>query len=164
MNVVGGDMEKKTKKDGLKGAELMQAYLKADSGESGDAPRIVLRKASDESHTADLVLLPGVVVESSDEFADCAKWSEQDSWEICSKVAERLRLAEKTEKEAPGRNAYCEHLAYAYSILCDYVQEFDDDYTMSKETAETLIRGAIDRIVRAGKCFGLRLDQYRSDD
>jgi hypothetical protein len=44
------------------------------------------------------------------------------------------------------------------------VKEFYGDYTMSKETVETLIRGAIDRIVRAGKCFGLRLDQYRSDD
>ena len=157
-------MAKKTQKDGPKGAELMQAYLKVDCMGSGNPPRIVLRKASDESHTADLVLLPGVVVEVGGAFPDCAKWSEQDSWEICSKVAERLRLAEKTEKEAPSRNAYCEHLAYAYSILCDYVKEFDDDYTMSKETAETLIRGAIDRIVRAGKCFGFRLDQYRSDD
>lgn len=157
-------MAKKIKKCESKGAELMQAYLKVDCMGSGNPPRIILCKASDESHTADLVMLPGVVVEVSGVFPDCAKWSEQESWEICSKVAERLRLAEKTEKEAPSRNAYCEHLAYAYSILCDYVQEFDDDYTMSKETAETLIRGAIDRIVRAGKCFGLRLDQYRSDD
>jgi len=157
-------MAKKTKKDGSKGYELMQAYLKVDCMGSGNPPRIVLRKASDESITADLVLLPGVVVEASGDFPDCSKWSEKDSWEICSKVAERLRLAERTEKDTPKRNAYCEHLAYAYSILCDYVQEFDDDYTMSKETAETLIRGAIDRIVSAGKCFGFRLDQYRSDD
>ena len=157
-------MANKTRKNESKCSELMQVYLKVDCMGSGNPPRIILRKASDESHTADLVRLPGVVVEVSGTFPDCAKWSEQDSWEICSKVAERLRLAEKTEKEAPGRNAYCEHLAYAYSILCDYVQEFDDDYTMSKETAETLIRGAIDRIVSAGKCFGFRLDQYRSDD
>ena len=154
-------MEKKTEKDESKGTGLiaLQAYLKV----SGGAPRIVLRRASDESYAADLVLLPGVVVEASGTYPDYAAWSEQDSWAVCSKVAERMRLAERTEKDAPNRNAYCEHLAYAYSILCDYVLEFDDDYTMSKETAETLIRGAIDRIVRAGKCFGLRLDQYRSD-
>jgi hypothetical protein len=156
-------MANKTKKNESKGAELMQAYLKVIWG-SANAPMIVLRKASDESHSADLVPLPGVVMEANEGILDCAKWSEHDSWEVCSKVADRLGLAEKMEKEAPSRNAYCEHLAYAYSILCDYVKEFYGDYTMSKETAETLIRGAIDRIVRAGKCFGLRLDQYRSDD
>ena len=157
-------MANKKEKKESKASELMQAYLKVDCMGSGNPPRIVLRKASDESHTADLVLLPGVVVEVSGAFQDCAKWSEQDSWEICSKVAERLRLADNTEKESPSRNAYCEHLARAPSSLCDYVKEFDGDYTMSKETAETLICGAIERIVRAGKCFGLRLDQYRIDD
>jgi len=157
-------MAKKTDKNESKVSELMQAYLKVDCMGSGNPPRIVLRKASDESHTADLVFLPGVVVEVSGAFPDCAKWSEQDSWEICSKVAERLRLAEQTEKDTTKRNAYCEHLAYAYSILCDCAKECDGDWTMSKETWETLIRGAIDRIVRAGKCFGFRLDQYRSDD
>ena len=94
-------MAKKTGKNESKGYELMQAYLKVDCMGSGNPPRIVLRKASDESHTADLVLLPGVVVEVSGVFPDCAKWSEQDSWDICSKVAERLRLAEQTETDTP---------------------------------------------------------------
>ena len=157
-------MAKKINKDELKGAELMQAYLKVDCMGSGNPPMIVLRKASDESHIADLVMLPGVVADVEGVFQDCDKWSEQDSWDICSEIAERLRIAEKNEKEAENRKRYSEHLAYAYSILCDYVKEFDGDYTMSKETAETLICGAIERIVRAGKCFGLRLDQYRIDD
>lgn len=157
-------MTNKKEKKESKVSELMQAYLKVDCMGSGNPPRIVLRKASDESHIADLVMLPGVVVDVEGVSPDFANWSEQDSWEICSKVAERLRIAEKTEKESTNRKAYSEHLAYAYSILCDYVKEFDGDYTMSKETAETLICGAIERIVRAGKCFGLRLDQYRIDD
>ena len=157
-------MANKKEKKESKVSELMQAYLKVDCMGSGNPPRIVLRKASEESHLADLVMLPGVVVDVDGVFPDCDKLSEQDSWEICSKVSERLRIAERTEKETENRKAYSEHLAYAYSILCDYVKKFDGDYTMSKETAETLIRGAIDRIVSAGKCFGFRLDQYRSDD
>ena len=157
-------MANKKERKESKVSELMQAYLKVDCMGSGNPPMIVLRKASDESRIADLVMLPGVVADVEGVFQDCDKWSEQDSWDICSEIAERLRIAEKTEKEAENRKAYSEHLAYAYSILCDYVKKFDDDYTMSKETAETLIRGAIERIARAGKCFGLRLDQYRTDD
>ena len=148
----------------LKGTNLMQAYLKVDCIGSGEAPSIVLRNASYESHEADLVPLPGIVVESSGEFKGYEKWSEKCSWDVCSKVSERLRLAELTEKDANNMDAYCENLAYAYSILCDYLKVFDGDYTMSNETAETLIRGAIDRIMRAGKCFGLMLDQYRRED
>lgn len=145
-------------------AESMQACLKVDCGDSGDAPKIALRKASDKSHFADLVPLPGVVVELGGDFPDDGRWTEKDAFLVCSKLAEKLRTAERCEKNLQGMNAFREHLAYAYSILCDYVQEYDGDWMMSKETGETLIRGAIDRIVRAGKCFGFRLDQYRSDD
>ena len=56
-----------------------------------------------------------------------------------------------------------EHLTYAYSVLCDFAKDMDGDWTMSKETAETLIRGAIDRIVAAGKCVGMNLNNYRED-
>ena len=157
------------KKEGKesKVSEIMQAFLKVDcklGGEGGKAPMVVLRRASDKSHAADLVELDGVVVESDGGFKDDELWAEEDSWRICSKIAEMCRAGNKAQIESPQRSSFCEHLAYAYSILCDYVKEFDDDYTMSKETAETLIRGAIDRIVSAGKCFGFRLDQYRSDD
>ena len=147
--------------------ELMQAFLKVDcplDEKGGKAPTVVLRWASNESYTADLVKLDGVVVESSGYFNDEEPWAEEDSWRICSMIADMCRSGHKAQAEMPQRNAFCEHLAYAYSILCDYVKDFDDDCTMSKETAETLIRGAIDRIVRAGQCFGFKLDQYRSDD
>ncbi len=160
-------MGKKSEKLKPVGPDIMQAFLKVDctwSEKGGRAPRVVLRRASDESHTADLVKLDGVVVESNDDFKDDEPWAEEDSWNICSKIAEMCKAGNKAQIESPQRSSFCEHLAYAYSILCDYVKEFDDDYTMSKETAETLIRGAIDRIVMAGKCFGFRLDQYRSDD
>lgn len=161
-------MAKKTEKKESKGAELMQAFLKVDcsklGGEGGKAPMVVLRRASDQSYAFDLVKLDGVVVESNEDFKDDEPWDESDSWLICSKVADVCRAGNEAQIDSPHRSSCCENLAYAYSILCDYVKEFDDDYTMSKETAETLIRGAIDRIVRAGKCFGFRLDQYRSDD
>ena len=52
------------------------------------------------------------------------------------------------------------HLAYAHSVLCDFAKK-DGACTMSKETAETLVQGAIDRIVAAGKCVGLNLNNYR---
>ena len=69
----------------------------------------------------------------------------------------------KRDKTAEDHGKAMEHLAYAYSILCDYLKEFDDDYTMSKETAETLIRAAADRIVLAGKEIGVELDKWRVD-
>lgn len=69
----------------------------------------------------------------------------------------------KKGKTAETRGNAPEHLAYAYSILCDYLKEFDGDYTMSKETAETLIQGAADRIVLAGKEIGVELDKWRVD-
>lgn len=56
-----------------------------------------------------------------------------------------------------------EHLTYAYSVLCDFAKDMDGDWTMSKETAETLVQGAIDRIVAAGKCVGMNLNNYRED-
>ena len=56
-----------------------------------------------------------------------------------------------------------EHLTYAYSVLCDFAKDMDGDWTMSKETAETLVCGAIDRIVAAGKCAGMNLNNYRED-
>lgn len=152
-------MSKDTDKEGSKDTEMMQAYLSV----SDYAPRIVLRRASDESYDANLIPMPGIVVEARGDFQDYDKLAEKDSWDICSKIAERLSLAEQTGKDDKNRNSCCEHLAYAYSILFDYVRSFYGDYTISKETAETLIRGAIDRIVRAGKFLGLRLDQHRSD-
>lgn len=160
-----GKKDKKVKE--TSGPELMQAFLKVDctlAEKGGKAPKIVLRRASDESYTADLVKLDGVVVESNGDFKDEEPWADEDSWRVCSMIADVCRAGHKAQAESPQRSAFCEHLAYAYSILCDYVKEFDDDYTMSKETAETLIRGAIDRIVMAGKCFGFNLDKYRSDD
>lgn len=134
------------------GGKRRQLYLYMDGSE---LPQLISEPVNNDSHPASFVPLAGCVIEFDGDIT-----SEEHCWKMASKVAEVC----KEGFEAKRSEAYCEHLAYAYSILCDYVKEFDGDYTMSKETAETLIRGAIDRIVRAGKCFELRLDQYRSDD
>lgn len=149
------------------GPGLAQAYLRVDCGggeAGGRAPSVVLLDESEASHAADLVKLDGIAVDAPAGPVGGGKWHEPDAWDVCSKIADACRYAEKARSEMSARNAYCEHLAYAYSILCDYAAELDGDCMMSKETAETLVRGAIDRIVRAGKCFGFRLDQYRIDD
>ena len=137
---------------------IMQAFLEV----KGDKPpSVTLRPASDDSYPATLVILKDVVVEVDDDKSQ----TEDDAWKVCGMIADKCREAEEHEDAHMSiRNAMCEHLAYAYSILCDYVKEFDDDYTMSKETAETLIRGVMDRIVSAGKCIDLNLKNYRSED
>ena len=135
--------------------QVRQLFLKISGDE---CPQLVTQPASKDSCPANLVLLPGCLIES------CEEMDETGAWEAADKVADMCRSGLETQRKTPQRNALCEHLAYAYSILCDYVMEFDDDYTMSKETAETLIRGAIDRIVSAGKCVGFELDKYRSED
>ena len=132
----------------------MQAFLKVSGDES---PTLVLRP-KECAYPANLVLLNGVVVDAEDETS----FDEEDSWVVCAKVAEMCRLG--NEYGLSARNAMCEHLAYAHSILCDYLRETEGDWLMSKETSETLIRGAIDRIVSAGKSMGFNLEDYRSED
>lgn len=137
--------------------KLMQAFLKV----SGDEPpRIVLQPDEKNSYPANYVLLKGVVVEMpEDEIA----LTEDDAWATCGRVADLCRLGHEVEENSGNRSSLCEHLTYAYSILCDYLREAEGDWLMSKETSETLIRGAIDRIVRAGKCVDFNLDNYRRD-
>lgn len=123
-------------------------------------PDLYLRKPLDsgEGYQANMVPLEGMLV-------DCpAECKEEHAWGIVQRLSDLCRLGSEAESKMGNRNAMCEHLAYAYSILVDYVKEFDGDFTMSKETAETLIRGAMDRIVYAGKCIGFELDKYRTED
>jgi len=138
--------------------KLMQVFLEVKGAEH---PKVVLRPASDDSYPANLVMLKDVVVE----VADDKSWSEDDAWKVCGKIADKCREVEECEDaNMSGRNAICEHLTYAYCILFDYLRETEGDWLMSKETSETLIRGAIERLIWAGKCIGFKLDEYRSDD
>lgn len=132
-----------------------QVYI---SVEGACIPNIAIRPADMKSYPANMVKLEGAVVEFS------GSRGEKSAWDIAQRISELCRLGNEAESEMGNRNAMCEHLAYAYCILSDYVKEFDGDFTMSKETAETLIRGAMDRIVSAGKCFGFELDKYRTED
>lgn len=150
-------MEKKKYKVMENPSGLMQLYLKVNRNE---CPTLTMLPLERRSYPANLIPLQGCVVESTGNFAEC----EDEVWKACQKVSEMCQEGAKALVAVPQSNAMGEHLAYAYSILCDYLKEFDGDYTMSKETAETLIRGAIDRIVWAGKCSGFELDKYRSDD
>ena len=148
-------------------SNMRQIFLEVDCkrhGCGGRAPRLALDAADAESYPANRVPLNGAIVEAGKNYGESDPWDEEDAWRCVQKIADLCRAGEAASNEVPQRNALLEHLAYAYSILCDYVLEFDGDYTMSKETAETLIRGAMDRIVSAGKCFGFQLDKYRSDD
>lgn len=136
---------------------LMQAFLKVNGDE---APQLVFLPKEKDSYPANLVLLDGVVVDER----PVGEYSEEDAWNACSKVAELCRAGQEALSKVGQRNAFCEHLAYAYSILCDCARECDGDWLMSKETWETLIRSAIDRIVSAGKCMDFNIGQYRSED
>lgn len=137
---------------------LMQAFLKV----SGDEPpRIVLQPKEKNSYPADYVPLKGVVVEMpEDEIA----LTEDDAWTTCGRVADLCRLGHEVEENAGNRSGLCEHLTYAYCILCDYMREKEGYWLMSNETSETLIRSAIERLVCAGKCVDFKLDEYGSDD
>lgn len=138
--------------------KLMQVFLEVKGAEH---PKVVLRPASDDSYPANLVMLKDVVVEVDED----KYWTEDDAWNVCGKIADKCREVEECEDaNMSGRNAICEHLTYAYCILCDYLRETEGDWLMSKETSETLIRGVIERLVLAGKCVGFKLDEYRIDD
>ena len=134
---------------------LMQLFLEVKEDSS---PKLVAQPADKGSYPANLVMLKGCVIESKEDM------DEQECWDAAGKVAEMCAEGLEAQSKTSPMNSLLEHLTYAYSILCDYVLEFDGDYTMSNETAETLIRGAMYRIVSAGKCFGFQLDKYRRDD
>lgn len=137
-----------------------QVFLKVgDAVRDADlCPRLMLRSADEEGYPANLVKLNGVVLEKDPK----EKWTEDDAWTVANDIASMCREQAESKDGTPARDAMREHLAYAYSILCDYLRETEGEWLMSKETSETLIRGAIDRIVRAGKCVKFELDQYRS--
>ena len=135
--------------------KLMQLFLKVNEDTS---PQLVSRPQEEESYPANLVMLKGCVIESKEDM------DEQDCWDAAGKVAEMCANGLEAQKNTPQMNSLREHLTYAYSILCDYLREAEGDWLMSKETSETLIRGAIDRIVFAGKCADFNLENYRSDD
>ena len=146
----------KSNDDGEKVAcGTQQVYI---SVEGACLPTIAIRPADVKSHPANMVRLEGAVVELS------GSRGEKSAWDIAQRISDLCRLGHEAESEMGNRNSMCEHLAYAYSILVDYVKEFDGDFTISKETSETLIRGAIDRIVSAGKCIGFDLDKYRTEE
>jgi hypothetical protein len=157
--------EKMARKNTAKKSKIETGKRKAPPGlkqvfavVNGDGiPDLYLRKPVDsgEGHQANMIPLEGM-------FVDCpGECKEENAWSIVQRLSDLCRLGSESESKMGNRNAMCEHLAYAYNILTDYVMEFDGDFTMSKETAETLIRGAMDRIVRAGKCIGFDLDKYR---
>ena len=150
------EMAGKNKDDGERVAcGTQQVYI---SVEGACLPTIAIRPADVKSHPANMVKLEGAVVELP------GSRGEKSAWDIAQRISDLCRMGNEAESEMGNRNAMCEHLAYAYSILVDYVKGFDGDFTMSKETAETLIRGAMDRIVCAGKCIGFELDKYRTED
>lgn len=134
---------------------LMQLFLKVKEDSS---PQLVAQPADKGSYPANLVMLKGCVIESKEDM------DEQDCWDAAGKVAEMCAEGLEAQSKTSPMNSLREHLTYAYSILCDYLRETEGDWLMSKETSETLIRSAIDRIVWAGKCADFNLENYRSED
>lgn len=144
------EMEKKTS------TCPMQLFLKVNED---SYPQLVARPQEEKSYPANLVMLKGCVIESKEDM------DEQECWDAAGKVAEMcVEGLEAKRKNTQQMNFLREHLAYAYSILCDYRRDTEGDWLMSKETSETLIRGALDRIVRAGKSMDFNLEDYRGED
>ena len=148
----------RTKKNGEGSAEtagplkkMVQLFLSINGGE---LPQLVSQPIEKKSYAANRVLLPGCVVEVSDNP------DENEAWEACGKVSDLCREGQKSLSATSTRNACCEHLSYAYSLLCDYVTDkFSADCLMSDETAETVLRGAIDRIKWAASCLDFKLEE-----
>lgn len=138
-----------TEAEGNDGRTLAQLFLDVD--DTGDrVPELVARPADEKSHPANLLLLKGAVVEVGDEF------DAQTGWDAAGRVAELCRLG--SEMDGPQHAALCEHLSYVHAILADCVLNASGGGPLTSESLETLLRGAIDRCVRAGKCVGFSLE------
>ena len=138
---------KKTQKDEL---EYKQIYL-AVKGD--DLPTVVARPLKENSYPANYVPIPGCVVEVHRGI------TENDAFEVASEIARLCKGGQLLQ--TGGIN---EHLAYAWSILCDLVKDIEGDFMFSKETAETLVRGAMDHIRKAGKDIGFDCEECRDGE
>ena len=129
--------------------EYRQMYLEVN----GDKlPTVVARPLKERSYPANHVPIPGCVVEIHRSV------TEKDAFNIAGEIR---RLC------GGGQLLNCgviqEHLAYAWSVLSDLIKGVECDFTFSKETAETLVRGAMDHIRKAGKGIGFDCEEYREE-
>lgn len=76
------------------------------------------------------------------------------------KVTGAIGADEDAVEYASYRSAVCEHLGFAYSLMCDLVQLVGASAvdTVSEESVEAIIRTAIDRMQRAGSAMDFKLD------
>ena len=118
-------------------------------------PELVIREIP-EGHGIpnNLVVLPGIDAPDTDVFGDDT---------IGSALAGRLVSACDAAKalKSFNRSAMCEHLGFTHAILCDLVKLVGASATdtVSEESVEALIRTAIDRVQRAGKAMGFKIEE-----
>lgn len=130
--------------------EYRQVYIKV----AGDSdPVMVTRPLKDNSYPANYVPIPGCVVEIHRGI------TENDAFKVAGEIA---RLCKGGQLLQTG--GLHEHLAYAWSILCDLIKDTEGDFMFSKETVETLIRGAMDHIRKAGKDIGFDCEECRDGE
>lgn len=134
---------------------LMQLFLKVN----GDScPQLVAQPADKQSYPANLVILNGCVIESKEDM------DEQDCWVAAGKVADMCRSGWETIRKAGMRNAICDHLDYAYRLLCDYADTAEGGRTLSDATKDALLKAALARIEQACTCVDFALDKYGTED
>lgn len=138
---------KNTQKDEL---EYKQIYL-AVKGD--DLPTVVARPLKENSYPSNYVPIPGCVVEIHRGI------TENDAFKVAGEIA---RLCKGGQLLQTG--GLHEHLAYAWSILCDLIKDIEGDFMFSKETAETLVRGVMDHVRKAGKDIGFDCEEYRDSE
>lgn len=118
-------------------------------------PELVIREIP-EGHGIpnNLVVLPGIDAPDTDGFGDDT---------IGLALAGRLVSACDAAKalKSFNRSAMCEHLGFTHAILCDLVKLVGASATdtVSEESVEALIRTAIDRVQRAGKAMGFKIEE-----
>lgn len=129
--------KKDKKKTGANELEYRQMCLMVD----GDyAPIVVAKPLKMKSHPANLVPVPGCVVEVHKDI------TEDDAFLIASEIT---KLAEGGQLLLCG--GVQSHLSCAWSILRDLVKDAEGDCSFSPETVAALLRGAMFHVVSAGK-------------
>lgn len=119
-------------------------------------PELVIREIPEgHGRPANLVVLPGIEAPDTDELGG----DDAIGFDLAGRLVSACVAAK--ELKSSSRFAMCEHLGFAYAVLCDLVMLVgaSSTDTVSEESVEALIRTAIDRVQRAGKAVGFKLGE-----
>lgn len=141
--------DKDDKAKDVKKTEKVQAFLTISS--DGSAPKMECKLVGEESYPANMVKLPGVVLEVCDPTADV------DDWEAANKLVEMCRMGEALQENTDHIE---DNLGKMYDMLEDMISGMDRNLPLGNASTRTLLSQIQKHVVDTGKCIGIDVEDF----